>query len=393
MNILFLYIRMFHPYRGGIERVSELLCKEFQRRGHNVFFLHSIYDETLLDYQYPAPIYFFPDSSAKNAEVNGPYYRDFLKKNHIDVVINQDPFAYHELCAFSKDMDDVHTISVIHANPLVIYDHLWSLTMRLRNKTFIEKFKRIARMIKVPKIKSEYWHKLKVCYKDTFAYSDLVCLLSLKFIPELKRIYKQDLNQLIAIGNPNTYPKQPSWHSKKKQILYVGRLEWYQKRIDRLADIWKYLYKEFPDWELVIVGDGPTRKELEQKFLKMERVVFVGYQNPEPFYRNASILCLTSSFEGWGMVLTEAMTFGTIPVVFNSYAAVTDIIEDGKTGLLVKPFSCKQFAYKLRLIMKNGDMRKKMSMACMKSVVQFDIQNIANQWEVWFSRLKNESHH
>lgn len=62
----------------------------------------------------------------------------------------------------------------------------------------------------------------------------------------------------------------------------------------------------------------------------MERVVFTGWQDPESFYRDASILCLTSDFEGWGMVLTEAMTFGAVPVAFNSYAAITDIIDDGK---------------------------------------------------------------
>lgn len=77
-------------------------------------------------------------------------------------------------------------ISVLHLSPLNMYDHLFDLTMRLRNKSWIEKVKRIARVIKIPKIKSDYWQNLKVCYDDCFLYTDLFCLLSSKFIPELK---------------------------------------------------------------------------------------------------------------------------------------------------------------------------------------------------------------
>ncbi len=171
--------------------------------------------------------------------------------------------------------------------------------------------------------------------------------------------------------------------------MYVGRIEWRQKRVGRLIDIWKRIYKKFPDWELVIVGDGPIRQTLEQKALKMERVVFTGWQDPEPFYRDASILCLTSDFEGWGMVLTEAMTFGVVPVAFNSYAAITDIIDDGKNGLLVPPFSHKEFARKLGSLMKDEELRREMSKNCVQYVRRFDIQNVADEWENAFDRLKS----
>lgn len=387
MNILFLYMRMFHPHRGGIERVSDLLSREFLKRGHNVFFLHTVQDEKLLDYLYPAPFFFFP-FPMKDLEKNGEFYCSFLTKHSIDIVINQDPWAYHALCAFSHGLKAVRTISVVHSHPLFIYDHLWELTMRLRNDTFIEKMKRIARVIKVPKIKSDYWKMLKKTYEDTFAYSDFVCLLSPNFIHDLKRIHPSNLDKVVAVGNPNTYPSQePAACSKKKQILYVGRLEWHMKRVDRLVGIWKRLYKKFPDWELIFVGDGPIKKKLECKFAKQERVVFAGYQDPEQYYKDASIICLTSDTEGWGMVLTEAMTFGTIPVVFNSYAAVTDIIDDGETGLLVPPFSSDRFACALETLMTDEDLRCRMSQACMQSVRRFDITTIADQWEAIFERL------
>lgn len=381
---------MFHPHRGGIERVSELLSRELQKRGHHVLFLHSVRDEALLNYPYPAPIYFFP-FPFQEVEKNGLFYRDFLTKHHIDIVINQDPPAYYTLCHFSKEMRQVSTISVIHNAPLGTYTHLLPVVMRLKVDTRFERIKRFARIIKMPKYKFDYWQKLKTYYDICFTNTDLLCLLSLKFIPDLKRIHPGNMDKVIAIGNPNTYPEQRLiTGAKKKQILYVGRLEWYQKRVDRLINIWGYLYRDFSDWELIIVGDGPIRQELEQKASKMERVTFTGWQDPESFYRDASILCLTSDFEGWGMVLTEAMTFGTIPVVFNSFAAVTDIIEDGESGILVPPFSCRQFARKLRMLMSDEGLRAKMSENCVQSVKRFDIQNVVDQWEEVFKKLKKE---
>lgn len=76
MNILFIYPRMFHPHRGGIERVSDLLCRELIKRKHKVLFLHNICDESLEDYPYPAPIYFFP-FSVQEVEKNAPFIAIF----------------------------------------------------------------------------------------------------------------------------------------------------------------------------------------------------------------------------------------------------------------------------------------------------------------------------
>ena len=88
------------------------------------------------------------------------------------------------------------------------------------------------------------------------------------------------------------------------------------------------------------------------------------------------------------MVLTEAMTFGVVPVAFNSYAAITDIIDDGKNGLLIPPFSHRAFARKLGALMKE-ELRMEMSKNCVQYVKRFDIQNVADEWERTFDRLKS----
>lgn len=59
MNILFTYPTMFHPQRGGVERVTDLLAKELTKRGHSIYYLHNKTDDTLIDYNYPGRVYFF----------------------------------------------------------------------------------------------------------------------------------------------------------------------------------------------------------------------------------------------------------------------------------------------------------------------------------------------
>ena len=101
MNILFIHPVMFHPQRGGIERVSDLLCREFIRRGHNVLCLHNVRDESRMDYAYPASSYFFP-YQVREVEKNGLFFRGFLQEHRIDMVIDQDPQTYYKLYPFSK---------------------------------------------------------------------------------------------------------------------------------------------------------------------------------------------------------------------------------------------------------------------------------------------------
>ena len=80
------------------------------------------------------------------------------------------------------------------------------------------------------------------------------------------------------------------------------------KRPDRLLQVWEKAYHQLPDWELKFVGDGPFRKNLEilaQK-LALPRITFEGYkEDATPYMDKAAILCLTSTFEGWPLVITE----------------------------------------------------------------------------------------
>ena len=173
---------------------------------------------------------------------------------------------------------------------------------------------------------------------------------------------------------------------KRKEIVYVGRLDFVQKRVYRVIDTWNYLEEQFPEWRLTIVGDGEDRANLEShvKALGLKRVSFEGFKNPVDYYKRASVLMLTSDFEGFPLVLSECMSFGVVPVVYNSYAAVGDIISDGKDGIIV-PFCPEGYkadvaAQIVAKIMKEDSLRNDMSLAAIEKSKNYSVDEIYNRW-------------
>lgn len=139
--------------------------------------------------------------------------------------------------------------------------------------------------------------------------------------------------------------------NRKKQVLFVGNMIYENKRVDRLLDIWEMIYKKLPDWELVLVGGGKEKDFLQQRATRrhLERVIFAGgTQNVQAYYQNASVLCLTSTFEGWPLCLTEAQANGVVPIAFNCCAGIQEILSpSGTNGILVPPFDKVKFASEL----------------------------------------------
>lgn len=393
-NIVFTYITPFHPNKGGIGRVTHSLTLELQRRGYNVFYLIYPCGITVkYEYDYPAPLSYLPSSDLLSEE-NITFYRDYIKTNQIDIVINQSGnFDDSRLWLKAKDWR-AKVISVLHANPWVAYEHLWQEIYPLKNNSNIEKLKRIARIILYPRIKYRFWKSRKKQFRMLLPQTDIVCALSKKFFRELDDICPGYETKYRAIPNPNSYSLDEisSYHHiiKKKQILWVGLFS-EQKNPILAVKIWKRLYRDYPDWEFVIVGynkNGHWQERMESLSKDISNIRFVGYQDPLPYQLESSIFCLTSSYEGWGMVLTEAMQCGAVPVAFNSFASVTDIIDDGRNGILIKPFSIKEYENKLRQLMDNPEMLSQMSKNAQQDIEKYSVENVVDQWEELFKELQ-----
>lgn len=134
--------------------------------------------------------------------------------------------------------------------------------------------------------------------------------------------------------------------------------------------------EEYAWWKLIIVGDGPDRERLMDKAKDILNIEFVGRQDPRPYYETASIFCMTYLFEGWGMVLTEAMQFGCVPIIFDNFSVAHDFIKPKETGELVKAFDKREYAKKLKYLMYNALYRKNLSRNAFECVKRYDISNI-----------------
>ena len=230
-------------------------------------------------------------------------------------------------------------------------------------------------------------------YKHLLQYSDKTVVLSKKYQTQLQKLVSDANNKIEYINNPNTFSIRTIDYTKKeKTILYIGRLEPILKQPLILLKIWKKLYKNFPDWKIVFVGDGEGREEMD-KYVnkhKIKRVIFEGTRNNViEYYKKASIISLVSKCEGWGMALTEGMVLGCVPICFKSYETAYDIIDDGKNGFLVTPYNIKEYAQKLQLIMGDEDKLINMAKCAQEKAQKFTRERIVEKWYSLFSNILN----
>ena len=381
MNILFAYPTCFNPQRGGVERVTDILAKSLLEKGHNVFYLNWSGEKDNIEY--PASIFYLPSSDLEDP-INLRAYNNFLVKNSIDVVINQHGLYEGTYFLSRIKNPEVKLISVLHNDPFGYYDHLFADLMTLRDSSIKEKIKRVARFFLYGKVKGIIHRSLVNHYTFIQEHPQYLCLLSESYKERLKEYCDLPENYVRCIPNPNTYENIKIIPRKEPILLFVGRLYNKAKKIDYLIDIWQQLYKQCPQWKLVIVGDGPDKDTLVNKSKDIPGIEFVGYQDPKPYYEKASIFCMTSIFEGFPMCLTEAMQFGCVPIAFDSFSAVYDIIKPGETGELVKSFDKKEYVGKLIHLIDDETYRKKLSKNAFQYVKRYDIANILPKWIILF---------
>lgn len=103
-------------------------------------------------------------------------------------------------------------------------------------------------------------------------------------------------------------------------------------------------------------------------------------QKSEPYYNEASIFMMTSSFEGWGLTLTEAQQYGCVPLAFRSFASLTDIITDKVNGFAIPNDDISLYIKQIKLLMTDEKLRKSMSANAIESSKQFSIEIIIKKW-------------
>lgn len=178
---------------------------------------------------------------------------------------------------------------------------------------------------------------------------------------------------------------------KEKLIIAVGTLT-QQKGFDRLirslADI------EMLDWRVEIIGEGPKREELTAliKELNLEKTIFlIGRKsNIYDYYQKASIFVLSSHWEGFPNVLSEAMAHGCSCIAFNCKTGPSSIIEHEKNGYLVEDGNTEELQSRIVEVMKSRDLRQKFFVNALTIREKLKVDIIVKEWENYLFSLNQK---
>lgn len=197
-------------------------------------------------------------------------------------------------------------------------------------------------------------------------------------------------NNLQIIPNPLPFFPNKSATLLNKKVIAVGKQS-YQKGYDRLLKSWQKVHAENPEWELEIYGKFDAAEGLENfaKSLDIENCVhfFEPLKNIITNYLDSSIYVMSSRFEGFGMVLIEAMACGIPCISFNCPFGPSDIITNELDGFLVENGNTDALAEKLNLLMEDSELRIKMGKLAKENVKRFLPENIMPQWDELFKSV------
>lgn len=177
-----------------------------------------------------------------------------------------------------------------------------------------------------------------------------------------------------------------------KRVIAVGRLD-YQKGFDRLINVWELVKKNSASegWRLDIFGQGEWLDMLEEmiqsKGLSDSTKINVPTDEIAKEYAGSSILAMTSHYEGFPMVMIEAMSAGLLVVTFDYKCGPRDIISDGIDGLIVPDGDLNAFATTLLGLMADDNRRKQMGSAATMIIDRYAEDTVMLQWTSLFEKL------
>lgn len=366
------------PEAGGTERITSLVAKGLTERGHKCLGL-LVFNENDGTMTYDG------------GKILDLY--EFLKNNNIDIVINQIAYAKWLLEKFlNKGGKRWHEeggeiISCLHFDPKST-SSLYYLKS-IRNKTFNTYINIAKAFLLYPYYTKKQDINAGKTYNWIYENSEWFVTLSERHFNYLKKVTKrQEYNRLTAINNPLTFDaiaSKSALDKKKKIILVCSRMDEYQKRISLVLKAWKKLlkFKEADEWVLKIIGTGPSLEDYKDYVRKkqLERVSFEGQQSPEPYYDEASIFLMTScGIEGWGLTITESLQKGVVPIVMNTCAVYSDIIDHCYNGYLTKGSDLNAFVRHIKALI--SDERRLYSMQCnaLESAKRFTLSKTMGKW-------------
>ena len=387
MNILFYSVWDISPQKGGTERITSTLCTEFRREGHKCYLVY----KTNLDPNFE--LCEFDGKFKIGANTSDEDIIKYLLDNKINVIHIQSNFLFVRRIRKIRDIN--------HLSLKIIFSHhfepgweersvpMSDILLDVRQAiTGFSKLVHIIRLFLYPinRLRISYLnHKY---YRLSYENTDNVVLLSKYFFNKYMQYMKMtDVSKLRSIPNAlsfNEFLPFIEISKKEKIVLIVSRLEETQKRISSALKIWVdlYSYTSVENWKLYIIGAG-RYNEYYKKIVKKHRltnVFFEGIRDPKPYYVKASLFMMTSESEGWGLTLTEAMQFGCVPIAFDNYDSLKDIIINDYNGVLVSRNQQSDYVDAMLSLMIDHSCRNLLAHQAINFSRKFAIKEVAHQW-------------
>lgn len=388
MNILIISFDADPPHYGGVATMTNLLAKELIEKGHTCCLGYP--DKT----EYPS--LFFKDKILLSTNnING--IKEFSQKHKFDIILSQFININYKLISLLK-APHTKVISVYHSRPMLHGLQLEGLIKIMeQNNNWLYKLYTAAKIPLLPIYKIVGKNKEKQCFLEAYQNSDKLILLSKYYFPVLKKITPQaNIDKFAFIGNPvvfDEYYPIEELYKKKKKILVVCSAN-HVKRIPILLKIWQAIERDpiCNDWSFTFVGGGDRFNHIIKRAHKMrlKRITFTGFTSPLPYYKESSIMLMTSKYEGWPMVLMEGQQMGVVPISYNSFESLQEIIDNEKNGIIIPNNNISLFIKKLKDLMMDNEKRNEMAKnAIIKSQIHSK-ENAINKYINLFNNLLYE---
>ena len=372
---------------GGIERLAVDVLKNIDYSNKKIYLLVERHREEILGKELPKEKMKIIYLKSKKLEEFIEYVKS-RKKNIFFKLIYNFLMSYERIVASRT----INKISKKYDNKVTFIDYAGSSTKYIRmvkaeKKIYWSHFTisniKKSKLKRLEKRLDKYDTIVTICDEMKEEYENLLPNLKNK----LKRIYnfidEKKIEQKITEGE-YTLSDEEYKLLKDEYCLSVGRLT-NQKDHKTMIEAFSILKSKGIKEKLYILGDGELRTELEQiikeKKLENEIILLGSKANPYIWMKSAKLFIHSAIFEGFGLVITEAM-YLEIPIIISNFKAGSfELIEKEKNGEVFEIGNCNEFAEKIEKLLKNDDLRKEYINKSKKLVEKFYLENIIKEYE------------
>ena len=358
---------------GGAERVISLLANNFAERGYEVemIALTSISPDY---YALDPKVKFIHADKVSKGGLPGElwWFRKHIKKEQSDVVI-----------AFMEAVYEFVLLALLGTKVPVI-------SSERKDPATLGPLRKILRWMLLPTATAHVvqTHHIKKYYSKLIQKKTHII-----YNPVNEKVFQVKVDGLkVKEGEEVKGDRLKVKEERVKRIISVGRL-YPQKNQKMMIEAFAKIAPKFPEWSLVIYGEGYLREDLEslvERLKVKDKVLLPGRcETVIEEVAKSKVFCLSSDYEGMSNAMIEALCVGT-PVISTRVSGTDELIRDGENGLLVDIGDTEGLAKAFEKLLSNQELREQIGKEGQKSATKFKTDTIVDQWEGLIKKVKSE---